>query len=494
VNGSTEVITIASHGLETAARVRYDKVSEDIGLEDGEFYYVHKISANTFSLHETEGNAISDFYRVDLTASGVGNGETQSFILCVSFEDMYADDVSNGWGVVTRQGFQSRWSAWDYSDWHVYWINAVLMIGDVGATATDVTKFFGEVYCLRTMHVMDNGRLELGQNDPNWSGAGEENGERVCWFSVMDAAAGYSRAYQVTIEGSTFICWGSALRFGGAPQFIDGGDVVWRDTNVNSRQGAMQFYTDGLVFRDVAFQHIGSTRFYNATTTIEGLSLLGGMTYGTYLGTQDGESSMTFSKMEIKPTASYQILLVSWQPPGGQQADGPTHYLDDCKLYDENAGYCTTGYDVRVSHRRTFNVTVVDVAGDPIEGVVVACTNKDGDTVFSGSTNANGQLAEQKIVRRWWRWAYGETGVLANGTDVDYNPFAFTFTKDGYRVFTYPGVTLVGGTTQEINWRVMLLELTNNILGVAGVIDVGDLVGTVPGAVTATETVGDTRG
>ena len=85
VNGTTERITYTDHSLHTGQAVTYhnDGGTENIGLVNGTVYYVRADDAsgdrNTFELYDTEVNAEgspSTVGRIDLTASGVGNGET----------------------------------------------------------------------------------------------------------------------------------------------------------------------------------------------------------------------------------------------------------------------------------------------------------------------------------------------------------------------------------------------------------------------------------
>lgn len=85
VNGTTERITYTDHSLHTGQRIFYynEGGAENIGLVDGTAYYIRADDAsgdrNTFELYDTQANAEnspSTVGRLDLTASGVGNGET----------------------------------------------------------------------------------------------------------------------------------------------------------------------------------------------------------------------------------------------------------------------------------------------------------------------------------------------------------------------------------------------------------------------------------
>ena len=89
VNGTTERITYIDHGLYTGQAVKYyvDLGTEDIGLVDDTEYFVRAdfnpgpaYNRNEFELYDTKDNAEAaeptKTGRIDLTASGGGNGET----------------------------------------------------------------------------------------------------------------------------------------------------------------------------------------------------------------------------------------------------------------------------------------------------------------------------------------------------------------------------------------------------------------------------------
>ena len=84
VNGTTERITYIDHSLHTGQAIVYSNEagSENIGLVNGITYYVRADDGtgdrNTFELYDTKVNAEAGpatTGRMDLTASGVGNGE-----------------------------------------------------------------------------------------------------------------------------------------------------------------------------------------------------------------------------------------------------------------------------------------------------------------------------------------------------------------------------------------------------------------------------------
>lgn len=81
VSTANERITKVDHSMYTGQRAIYQNLggSETIGLTNGTAYFVREIDRNTFELYDTKSNAEagpSVTGRLDLTASGVGLGET----------------------------------------------------------------------------------------------------------------------------------------------------------------------------------------------------------------------------------------------------------------------------------------------------------------------------------------------------------------------------------------------------------------------------------
>ena len=106
VNGTTERITIDDHSTYTGQRSVYspDGGSEAIGLTDGTEYFIRRVDRDTIELYDTKVNAEagpSTTGRIDLTASGVGNGETHKLVVDNSkfpppFRTVGGDDLTPG--------------------------------------------------------------------------------------------------------------------------------------------------------------------------------------------------------------------------------------------------------------------------------------------------------------------------------------------------------------------------------------------------------------
>jgi len=148
-----------------------------------------------------------------------------------TIEDIYDEDVSNGWGVVTRTGFinpvaQPGDGASD-PDYNVYFINAFLGVGD-GSTETNLTKLNGSVYCLRSICCRNNATLTLGQE-----GSDGNSEFPVNHFAIWDAQ-GYVRGWCLCESGGTFTMWGGTLGLGNGAQVLSGGALNLHEvTNIN---------------------------------------------------------------------------------------------------------------------------------------------------------------------------------------------------------------------------------------------------------------------
>ena len=80
VNGATEQISFINHSLYTGQEIQYfvDLGIENIGLVNNTSYFIRSIDKDIFELYDTKANAEAGpatIGRLDLTASGVGDGE-----------------------------------------------------------------------------------------------------------------------------------------------------------------------------------------------------------------------------------------------------------------------------------------------------------------------------------------------------------------------------------------------------------------------------------
>ncbi len=82
----------------------------------------------------------------------------------------------------------------------------------------------------------------------------------------------------------------------------------------------------------------------------------------------------------------------------------------------------------------TCNIHVTDRDGTDLQSVTVACEDKDMTSVFSVSTDASGDIAEQTISYRKW--------IDTTETLTTFSPHKFTISKAGYETLILEAITV----------------------------------------------------
>jgi hypothetical protein len=98
----------------------------------------------------------------------------------------------------------------------------------------------------------------------------------------------------------------------------------------------------------------------------------------------------------------------------------------------------------RLYRQYTFDLNVTDNNGVPLSGATVTLKDKNGNTVFSVTTAANGTIAEQTVSRGCYDYAHGSTLQ-------DYGPFTLTISKSGYATYTQ-----IFTLTSKTSWQISL--------------------------------------
>jgi hypothetical protein len=96
----------------------------------------------------------------------------------------------------------------------------------------------------------------------------------------------------------------------------------------------------------------------------------------------------------------------------------------------------------KIYRQYTFDLKVTDSAGNPVNGATVTLKDKNSGTVFSVTTDSNGNIPIQTVSRGWYSQTY-------LNTLQDYSPHTLTISKTGYTTYTQK-FTLTGKTSWQI--------------------------------------------
>lgn len=154
--------------------------------------------------------------------------------------------------------------------------------------------------------------------------------------------------------------------------------------------------------------------------------------FGSDRGIRLGSTSATLRNCSLANFNSYALTIVS---------SAVSHFLIDCTLSAWALLWVSSPTAV-VYRQYSFDLKVTDKDNNAINGATVTLTDKDGNQVFSITTDANGSIAKQTVSRGHYNQANGNTLQ-------DYGPHTLAIMKAGYQTYTKKFV-LTGKTVWEI--------------------------------------------
>jgi len=345
-----------------------------------------------------------------------------------TFEDIYQADVANGWGVVSKQGDNQ------------YEFRCKLQIGD-GTNETwliDANKAISHTINDNFIYISNYGHFRCGVvvdevNRTTKDGCFIYTNSSNMYILRIDNE-GTIELYSTTISapsGTRFLLPGPTqlhkiwncniihvTTFGG-PAKVDFYRTNWqggngpRFTTVNSR--------------DIRFTDCGIGLYlYNLrnSVTIRDYKMVG--------------EEYSFITGLTEPGADLYAINV------------------DCK-WKIMWKYGSRG---KIYRQYSFNLKVVDEAGNPINGAKVKVYNKSGKLVLENTTDADGQIPEQIITRGYYDQAHGNTLV-------DFSPHTLVIEKEGYETYTMQFTP-----TEAIDWQISLKKVEEGESEERGIIEV----------------------
>jgi len=317
----------------------------------------------------------------------------------------------------------------------MYRIDSNLAIGD-GATATYLKSLLEVVTFAngKTLQIADNATLQLGERYPDDSTGWGRNGSM---WSINPSA-------NMTIIGSgsgsaVLSLYSSTLRIDGNYTYsFDAGTINARNAIVAGTRDVnsgctLQFASDvTLDWKRV--QYVNWAWFRLNGTTLANFEDV--HSHANYSGIRAGYADQEVYRLRITNAVWQDVYYYAGAPGRKLTILDPVNHVGSLTIQDA---------DGTVEEVYTCNIHVTDPNGNALAGVRVLCQDKDSNTVFDVTTDANGDIAEQRVVYKDW--------VGTSATETAYGPFTFTLSKAGYETLIITNVTV----DAPVNWVVKML-------------------------------------
>ncbi len=322
------------------------------------------------------------------TISVVGGSEASPY----SFEDIYQADVSNGWGVVNKQGERQ------------YYQSANLQIGD-GSTST----VFKEIQ--KAIEI--NGEFSVKANANAQFGEWDEHAKNGCYiyFAKLHTSLVYYEIY-------------GTLKLYGCLLFAKKDGTTQR-IYLRAKKGAMTDY------RESIFCDFRGLRFANTDANVQDVKIRN-VLYGYYV---DSPLACKWSGVFTDKTLSVAyssgaISIYNLETPR-IEIYGSTSTLHLILVDAVNTIKPTIGSnddECQLIYKYTTTIKVIDKDGNAIKDATVQIIDKDGNVVDTQLTDDDGIITTEVIGRRY----YGQDETLDIRT-----PHTIKIEKDGYKTVEF---------------------------------------------------------
>ena len=327
-----------------------------------------------------------------VTITVVGGTESSPY----TFEDIYQADVSNGWGVVSKQGDNQ------------YHFTCILKIGDgnTGTWLADTNKEISFTGLLAGFDVKDGGHFRLGEiideADRTTSGG--------CYL-YLASPYGYN---MIRLYGSGTLELFSSTLNGNADIKIE----------MNSDESRISIW-NSLLLHTYTSANGGMAKADLCRVTVQQTSgILLNFLYGNDISITDSDVGLRLSDV-VSPLTVANVKIINETTSISCSWVTTNVYIinTECKWtleWVESSG--------RIHRQYTFNLRVIDEAGNPISNAKVRMHDKDGNLVFEETTDMNGKIPEQIITRGYYDQDHG-SGL------VDFAPLTLEIVKEGLKPY-----------------------------------------------------------
>jgi len=324
-----------------------------------------------------------------------------------TFASIRSEDVSNGWGITDTANSGNDKTIQIYASITI----------DSGATLTGTNKMLE----INNAFIQNDGTLTLGSYDSTYDFAYDG-----CYIYLKSFGFGGGHNHlggngTYNIYGSSIIvCWPGRVGLGSGSGEVK--DSVFEDFYRNFELSNKT--VKRLRVRPGYNGSIGNT--YSANT-IDGL-----FTNGGFLLLQQGTEEVTATNVMADYIHCWSVYVAR------------SIYLINPTLVNAKplrVQFFAMGggdHDVYYYTQFNFDLKVIDSNGNAINGATVTIEDKDGTEVFSGTTDANGEITQQTLTQKIDFFddpnpASGNTTKDTPDSTTTKTPHTVTITKTGYK-------------------------------------------------------------
>ena len=349
-----------------------------------------------------------------------------------NFTDIFNADVAGGWGVVFLQGTTQ------------FLLDCALIIGD-GTNATVLSDVLKHVTFSATSVSAHGQNLMLVKNHATVTfgvviDASTRRTKDGCDI-LFNNANNYISIRSIRGEaGSTVYLYSTAFR------------VVrtWEGSYSTLISAITTFRAWNCLFEATTLHTIADADLYRITQykSVYGLALIT-TSYANDLVLSDNNINL-----QLYGTYATTLKNITCKNPTTQQIMAWIISTDNY-LINPNLDVWTFNWNgvstAKVYRQYEFDLTVTDQTGVALSGATVTLNDKDGNVVFTDTTDAFGQIATKTVSRGYYDQAHGDTLQ-------DYSPHTIIVSKTGYitisTIFTFD---------KYLDWRIPLLaQLTGD--------------------------------
>jgi len=249
----------------------------------------------------------------------------------------------------------------------------------------------------------------------------------------------------------------------GGQQVFPGYNATFTKSWISSYYSYIPYYD---TFSDCIFTSVVNTDWVNdAVNPVMNVTVLR-YYFKVYYG--NGRNSI-YRNLVVNGTSPYDIQSISFVNYQATYVNYKHIYIDaQFPRRSDNLPiiYWINDYNMNpFEFKNSVNIKVLDENNNGIENATVVMTDKNGDEVFSTTTDSNGAITEQFLIRATMTHTPGSGSGTGDDytTTVDFNPFTVTVSKSGYKL--HEGVHSI---SDKVDWQIVLkqnkvLNLSNNI-------------------------------